>query len=179
MHFSTLFTHCPACGSAEFVLNNSKSKRCESCNFVFYMNASAAVAGFILNDAGELLVCKRGKEPEKGTLDLPGGFVDEHESAEEAVIREIEEELGAKVVEASYKFSLPNQYLYSGLTIPTLDMFFSCKLESTENLKPADDVEDCWFVPLNELKPELFGLNSIRKAVGMFLEKQPLTPKGK
>ena len=172
MQFSSLFTHCPACGSAEFVQNNSKSKHCESCNFVFYMNASAAVAGFIVNDAGELLVCKRGKEPEKGTLDLPGGFVDGNESAEEAVIREIEEELGAKVVEASYKFSLPNQYLYSGLTIPTLDMFFSCKLETTENLKPADDVEDCWFVPLNEVKPELFGLNSIRKAVGMFLEKR-------
>ena len=172
MHFSELFTHCPACGSAAFFQNNEKSKRCEHCDFVFYMNASSAVAGFIVNDAGELLVCKRGKEPEKGTLDLPGGFVDGNESAEEAVIREIEEELGAKVVEASYKFSLPNQYLYSGLTIPTLDMFFSCKLETTENLKPADDVEDCWFVPLNEVKPELFGLNSIRKAVGMFLEKR-------
>ena len=172
MQFSTLFKYCPTCGSEKFVLNNSKSKRCESCDFVFYMNASAAVAGFIMNDAGELLVCKRGKEPEKGTLDLPGGFVDGNESAEEAVLREIQEELGAKVIEATYKFSLPNQYLYSGLTIPTLDMFFSCKLESTENLKPADDVEDCWFVPLNEVKPELFGLNSIRKAVGMFLEKR-------
>ncbi len=178
MHFSSLFTHCPACGSEKYVLNNSKSKRCESCDFVFYMNASAAVAGFIQNDVNELLVCKRGKEPEKGTLDLPGGFVDENESAEEAIIREIEEELGAKVIEVTYKFSLPNEYLYSGLSVPTLDLFFSCKLESIENLKPADDVEDCWFVPLKELKPELFGLNSIQKAVGIFLEKRPLTSKG-
>ena len=172
MHFSSLFTHCPACGSEKFTLHNTKSKRCESCGFVFYINASAAVAGFILNDAGELLVCKRGKEPEKGTLDLPGGFVDDNESAEQAIVREIEEELGAKVMESSYKFSLPNQYLYSNLSIPTLDLFFSCKLERTENLKAVDDVEDCWFVPLNEVKPELFGLNSIRKAVGMFLEKR-------
>ena len=169
MHFSLLFTHCPACGSAKFVQNNQKSKRCESCGFVFYMNASAAVAAFIVNNAGDLLVCRRGKEPEKGTLDLPGGFVDDNESAEQAVIREIGEELQAKVTESRYLFSLPNRYKYSGLMIPTLDMFFACKLEDITNLKPSDDVADCFFVPLNELKPELFGLESIKKAVGMFL----------
>ena len=169
MHFSLLFTYCPACGSAKFVQNNQKSKRCESCGFVFYMNASAAVAAFIVNKAGDLLVCRRGKEPEKGTLDLPGGFVDDNESAEQAVIREIEEELQAKVTESRYVFSLPNRYKYSGLMIPTLDMFFACKLEDITNLKPSDDVADCFFVPLNELKPELFGLESIKKAVGMFL----------
>jgi len=48
-------------------------------------------------------------------------------------------------------------------------MFFACKLEDITNLKPSDDVADCFFVPLNELKPELFGLESIKKAVGMFL----------
>ena len=169
MHFSLLFTHCPACGSVRFIQNNEKSKRCESCGFVFYMNASAAVAAFIVNKAGDLLVCRRGKEPEKGTLDLPGGFVDDNESAEQAVIREIGEELQAKVTESRYLFSLPNRYKYSGLMIPTLDMFFACKLEDITNLKPSDDVADCFFVPLNELKPELFGLESIKKAVGMFL----------
>jgi len=133
------------------------------------MNASAAVAAFIVNNSGELLVCKRGKEPEKGTLDLPGGFVDDNETAEEAMGREIAEELHAKVVEARYMFSLPNQYTYSGLTLPTLDMFFACELEDTTNLQPSDDVADCFFVPLNELDSELFGLQSIRKAVGMFL----------
>ena len=137
------------------------------------MNASAAVAGFILNKNGDLLVCKRGKEPAKGTLDLPGGFVDDNETAEQAITREITEELGAKVVESSYLFSLPNQYLYSGLTVPTLDMFFACKLESTENLTPADDVEDCFFVPVSDLNPELFGLNSIQKAVGIFIKNKP------
>lgn len=169
MHFSALFTHCPTCGSDKFLQNNEKSKRCESCGFVFYINASAAVATFILNEKKELLVCRRGKNPEKGTLDLPGGFVDENETAEEAVCREIAEELNAKVVESKYLFSLPNQYEYCGLTTPTLDMFFSCKLEDLSNLKPSDDVEDCFFVPLNEVNPELFGLKSIKKAVQLFL----------
>ncbi|MEI7504485.1 MAG: NUDIX domain-containing protein [Paludibacter sp.] len=170
MEFSKLFTHCPTCGSSAFKQNNIKSKRCEACGFVFYMNASAAVAAFILNDAGELLVCKRGKEPAKGTWDLPGGFVDGDESAEEAIEREICEELQVKVTKAKYLFSLPNLYEYSGLTVPTLDMFFSCTVEETKHLVPSDDVEDCFFVALNEINPELFGLKSIKKAVALFLK---------
>jgi len=169
MHFSTLFTHCPACGSERFSLHNVKSKQCESCGFIYYVNASAAVASFIMNASGDLLVCRRGKEPVKGTLDLPGGFVDGDESAEEAVSREIAEELKAKVTKVKYLFSLPNEYEYSGLTVPTLDMFFECTLEDLTNLQPSDDVADCFFVPVKDLKPELFGLKSIRKAVGMFV----------
>ena len=171
MHFSALFTHCPACGSPKFVQNNVKSKRCESCGFVYYINPSAAVASFIVNPAGDLLVCRRGKEPEKGSLDLPGGFVDDHESAEEAVKREIGEELQAEVTSVKYIFSLPNEYEYNKLTVPTLDMFFECTLADTTHLKPSDDVADCFFVPINELNPEKFGLKSIKKAVGMFKER--------
>ena len=169
MHFSILFTHCPACGSVKFIQNNVKSKRCESCGFVYYINPSAAVASFIVNEQGELLVCKRGKEPEKGTWDLPGGFVDGNESAEEAISREIFEELQTKVTEATYLFSLPNEYEYNKLTVPTLDMFFECKLENLDNLNPSDDVEDCFFVPLNEINSEKFGLKSIKKAVERYI----------
>jgi len=170
MHFSILFTHCPACGSDRFYQNNVKSKHCEDCDFVYYINPSAAVAAFIVNTSGEMLVCRRGKEPQKGTWDLPGGFVDENETAEEAVSREIAEELQATVISSKYLFSLPNEYEYSGMTIPTLDMFYECILENTTNLKPSDDVEDCFFVSMKELNPELFGLKSIRKAVGMYKE---------
>ena len=170
MHFSKLFTHCPACGSDKFVQNNEKSKRCESCGFVFYVNPSAAVAAFIINEAGDLLVCKRSKEPEKGTWDLPGGFVDGNETGEEAMIREIKEELQAKVIDYKYIFSLPNLYEYSGMTIPTLDMFFTCKIADDSQLTASDDVADCFFVPLKDVKTEHFGLKSIQKGVGMFLQ---------
>ncbi len=170
MHFSTLFTHCPVCGSVKFIKNNEKSKRCEACGFVFYVNASAAVAAFVLNTNNELLVCKRAKDPVKGTWDLPGGFVDGNESAEMALNREIKEELNAVVIESHFLFSLPNEYEYSGMTIPTLDLFFSCQLENTENLQASDDVESCFFVPLNELNPDFFGLESIKKAISIFIK---------
>ena len=169
MIFSSLFNYCPVCGSSSFVPNNEKSKHCERCGFVFYMNASAAVAAFIVNEAGELLVCRRAKNPAKGTLDLAGGFVDNDETAEEALKREICEELGAQIADARYLFSLPNKYEYSGLTVPTLDLFYECTLLSTENLTPSDDVEECFFIPLKEINVELFGLKSIKEGLARYL----------
>ena len=82
-HPLELFKYCPKCGSSAFVENNEKSKRCEDCGFVYYFNASSATVAFILNEQGELLVCRRAKEPKKGTLDLVGGFVDRFETGED------------------------------------------------------------------------------------------------
>ena len=170
MHFSKLFKHCPVCGSVHFTDNNVKSKRCENCGFVYYMNASAAVAAFILNEKQELLVCVRGREPEKGTWDLPGGFIDDNETAEQAVQREILEELNLEIQSEKYIFSLPNIYEYSGLTIPTLDMFFLTEVKDFGQLRAADDVSECMFVAVNKLDPEKFGLKSIKNAVKLFTE---------
>ena len=104
MHPLELFKYCPKCGSPHFEVNNEKSKRCADCGFVYYFNSSAATVAFILNDKNELLVCRRGKEPAKGTLDLSGGFIDMYETGEEGVAREVLEETGLQVEEAVYQF---------------------------------------------------------------------------
>jgi len=51
----------------------------------------------IINDAGELLLIQRLREPEAGAWGLPGGKIDFGEHAENAVVREIEEELGVVI----------------------------------------------------------------------------------
>ena len=86
------FLYCPECGSSHFEVNNEKSKKCADCGFVYYFNPSAATVALILNEKNELLVCRRAKEPAKGTLDLPGGFIDMNETGEEGVAREVLEE---------------------------------------------------------------------------------------
>lgn len=168
MHFSTLFQFCPRCGSGFFIQNTPKSKLCKDCNFEMYVNASAAVALFILNSENQLLVCKRAKDPAKGTFDLPGGFVDENETIEQAILREAKEELNVRVQNSSYLFSIPNQYEYSGWTIPTIDLFFLCEVENFADLKADDDVAGFEFIAPEQLNPTDFGLSSIRKGVMMF-----------
>lgn len=163
-----LFKYCPRCGSAQFAINDFKSKRCDDCGFVFYFNPLSATVAFILDSNNRLLVARRAKEPAKGTLDLPGGFSDSFETAEEGVIREVKEETGLIVVSAEYLFSLPNIYVYSGFEEHTLDLFFLCRVQESDKIAADDDVETLQWIPIEEIEPEKFGLQSIRKGVGIF-----------
>lgn len=170
MHPLQLFKYCPKCGSSHFEIHNEKSKKCRDCGFVYYFNSSSATVAFILNDKKELLVCRRAKEPAKGTLDLTGGFIDMFETGEEGVAREVKEETGLVVTETRYLFSYPNTYLYSGFLVHTLDMFFLCKVEDYSNLGAMDDVADSFWIPLDEVNPDEFGLDSVRTGLKRFLE---------
>jgi NADH pyrophosphatase NudC (nudix superfamily) len=169
LHPLASFKYCPQCGSSRFVENNFKSKRCKDCGFVYYFNSSAAVAVFITNSEGELLVVRRAKEPAKGTLDLPGGFVDLYETAEEAIIREVQEETGLYIREPRYLFSLPNIYTYSQFDVHTVDLFYQSQIDNLTGLQADDDVAELYFLPKKEIQPELFGLDSIRKAIESYL----------
>lgn len=163
------FRYCPKCGSEHFKVHNEKSKQCADCGFIYYFNPSSATVALILNEKNELLVCRRAKDPAKGTLDLPGGFIDMNETGEEGVAREVLEETGLKVEKTTYLFTLPNIYVYSGFPVHTLDMFFLCRVKDTSHIAAMDDAADAFFVPLMEIHPEDFGLDSIRKGLDMFI----------
>lgn len=168
MHPLHKFAHCPACGSHHFTVNNAKSKHCPDCGFTYYANPSAATAAFILRDDC-LLVARRANNPARGTLDLPGGFVDMDETAEDGMRREILEETGLEVQGLQYLFSLPNLYDYSGMTIHTLDMFFLADIAPDAVPCAADDAAELAWLPLSGVHPEDFGLFSIRRAISHFI----------
>ena len=160
-----LFSYCPKCGSNDFNENDFKSKRCGKCGFVYYFNPLAATVGIITNSKGEILVARRAKEPAKGTLDLPGGFCDSYETAEEGVMREIEEETRLKVSGTRYLFSIPNRYVYSGMELHTMDLFFHCTVENDGALRADDDVAELQWIAVDKLQSEDFGLASIKKGI--------------
>ena len=171
MHPLHQFKYCPRCGSDQFVEHNFKSKICNACGFIYYFNSSASTAAFILNADNELLTVRRAKDPVKGTLDLPGGFVDMYETAEEAIIREVREETELIVANPEFLFTLPNIYLYSGFEVHTVDLFFACQVTDFSFLQAADDASEVLFIPVKKIQPENFGLDSIRKAVGVWITK--------
>lgn len=164
------FAYCPVCGKAEFKPNSEKSLLCGGCGFELFMNPAAATVAVIYDDEGRLLVVRRRRNPAKGTLDLPGGFCDVGETAEEGVCREVLEETGLKVCSPKFIFSLPNRYRYSGLDIPTTDLFFECQLATKKKKAVAnDDAAECMWLYPDEVNPADFGLQSIRKGVKRLL----------
>lgn len=165
-----ILNFCPRCGSKQFNVLNPKAKKCDDCNFIYYSNASAATAAIIRDSEGKILFARRAFEPFKGSLDLPGGFVDPNETLENTLTREIKEELNLTLKEFRYWKSFPNEYFYSGLVYFTLDLFFLCEVESFEPIQVADDVTEFEFLkPTKELIDSI-GLLSIKKIIKEYIK---------
>jgi len=119
--------YCPKCGarhSERGPHDPAQPFRCASCGFTLFFNVASAVAAIIVREDGRALFIRRAKEPARGMLAMPGGFVDVGESAEEALEREVREEVGLEVSGLEYVGSHANRYPYAGVTYTTLDLFY-------------------------------------------------------
>lgn len=103
-----------------------------------------AVLFSVQDDKPVVLLIKRGNHPHIGEWALPGGFVNEQESCESAVVREFEEETGLKDLEFEQlvTISTPHRDI-RGWTVS--NCFFSV-IESPFAARANDDADDAkWF----------------------------------
>jgi len=82
--------HCSYCGVA-FATAATFPKTCASCTNITYRNPIPVAVLLLPVDDG-LLGIRRGIEPKKGKIALPGGFVDYTETWQEGAARELFEE---------------------------------------------------------------------------------------
>ncbi len=157
--------YCPKCGDGRFVFDGFRAFKCGACQFHFFINSAAAVAGILINDEGELLLTVRAFEPQKGCLDLPGGFVDPLETAELALMREIKEELNLDVVSLTYLTSSFNEYIFSEYSVYTTDLGFVCVVDNWDALKVADDVSGFVFSKVDAIDFDKIGSESMKQLV--------------
>ncbi len=113
-------TYCPVCGHKLVAREESGRIRqvCENCGYVHYVNPVPAVGIVIELDGGVVLI-QRKNPPHQHAWTLPSGFIEADESAEEAAIREAEEETGLKVeiIELAGVNSFPEGPPLSGIMI--------------------------------------------------------------
>lgn len=116
--------YCPCCGKLGYEYHDNKYWSCPACGFVHYHNVAAS-ASVIVSYGDSVLMIRRNRNPGKGLLALPGGFVDPDERAEEAAVRECREETGLDVSALKFIGSWPNTYTYRDVRYKTCDLYFS------------------------------------------------------
>ena len=163
----TFFKFCPNCQSTHFTFPDNVRFHCLDCDFTYYHNIAAAVA-LIFTFEDKILFTVRNQEPDKGKWDLPGGFIDPKENAEEAVCREIKEELNINIQSSELKYitTSPNNYLYKNVPYRTMDIFYECALTTDiVSIKAKDEISQLIWVKRAEIDLENIGFVSIRKVI--------------
>ena len=162
------FKLCPMCGSKNIENHGNRKWVCPDCAFDLYNNVASAVGVVIRDRYNNVLFEIRAKQPRKGYLALPGGFVDFEESAEEAVVRECREEIGVAVGGVKFLCTAPNTYEYKNIEYKTCDIFF------TAELAPQFETIDDFIKSLKAEESEVQGFVSCKVESLEDIEKIPL-----
>ena len=162
------FKLCPMCGSKKIENHDNRKWVCPDCGFDLYNNVASAVGIVIYDKYNNVLFEVRAKNPRKGYIAVPGGFVDFGESAEEAVVRECREEIGVPVEGAKFLCTAPNVYEYKNIEYKTCDIFFAAELPS--KFASIDD----FIKSLKAEESEVTAFESHRVASLEDIEKLPL-----
>ena len=129
---------------------------CDSCpqrhfDDIMYKNPKPTVDVIIEEENGKILLVKRGVEPYKGKIALPGGHVEFGETVEHAARRELFEETGveAELIQILGVYSDPEREENFPDCHGISTVFIGKKIDG--ELKAGDDAREAKFYEMNEL----------------------------
>ncbi|MBX7227462.1 MAG: NUDIX hydrolase [Chitinophagales bacterium] len=129
---------CSTCGDRVILtdVDGDTHKRyvCTNCKTIHYTNPKLVVGALVYWE-DKVILCRRAIEPRLGFWNIPAGYLEDHEKAEEGAAREVWEEAGAKVniegVLAIYNLPEANQ-VYIHFIGELIDGVYSNGVESIE-----------------------------------------------
>jgi 8-oxo-dGTP diphosphatase len=112
------------------------------------LTADMLVVAGAVGDDGVVLMIRRGGDPFRGMLALPGGFVDVGETVEQAALRELEEETGITVEAADLR--LAGVYSQPGRDPRgwTVSVLFRIDVGERPDARHGDDAAAVEWVPV-------------------------------
>ncbi len=140
--------HCLACGAAMRLPDAPRPVPvCTGCGRLHHLDPKVGVGAVVRDDAGRVLLVRRGVPPARGLWALPAGYVDADEDPREAAAREVREETGLVVTCGEVVD------VYPGGGGASFFLAFDAVLTGG-TLAADDDVLDARFFALDDL-PEL------------------------
>lgn len=117
-------------------------------------------ADAVVIQSGHILLVRRGGRPGRGLLALPGGFIDEAETAFDAALRELREETGLDLAEPVLRGAFAGKELFDdphrstrGRTFTTAFRFDLPPQTRLPEVRGADDAAAALWLPLARLDP--------------------------
>jgi ADP-ribose pyrophosphatase YjhB (NUDIX family) len=167
---SQAFRFCPRCGRGPAERPEVHVLSCPACGLHFHFNPAVA-AGILVEDGlGRVLFVRRAKEPARGLLAFPGGFVDFGEAAEGAARREAREETGLEVRDLVFLGSWPNLYEWKGLLYPVADLYFTGRVRDGSLASARHEVLEILWLRPDEVEPAMLAFPTTRAAFARYAE---------
>ena len=162
------YRHCSRCGGSELPAAGPREFVCRACGYRHFVTPIPAAVALVSDSEGRLLVCRRAHEPGFGRWSLPGGVIEPGETGEQAAAREVAEETGLVLAAEAFQYlaSLPNLYEFQAYVWPTLDFFYTARVEGNPSLRadPGEVAEMAWLLP-EQAQGMDFAFESNRRAV--------------
>jgi len=156
LRWDTRHVFCSACGGRLSKVPKLLEKQCVQCREIFYPNLAPAIIVAITR--GDDILLARSPHFKTGMYSTLAGFVDPGESAEDAVHREIYEEVGVFVrslrYEGSQSWPFPGSFM----------MAFTAEYDHGDIQVDGHEIEDAQWFHRDEL-PELPSSASISHAL--------------
>lgn len=154
---------CGRCGAPTQYAQGERAKRCPMCGLVSFPRLSPAI--IVLVERGDEVLLAQGANFVGGFYSTLAGFVEPGESLEEAVHREINEEVGIEVKNVCYFGSQPWPFPHS------LMIGFTAEYASGEiEIDPKEIADAQWFT-IDNLPKVPQKLSIARKLIDSYVEK--------
>jgi NAD+ diphosphatase len=155
---------CGRCGVPLKTSQTERAKECPQCGLLQFPRLTPAI--IVLVERGNELLLARSRHFMPGMYSVLAGFVEPGESLEEAVVREVREEVGISVKDIKYFGSQPWPFPHS-LMIGFVATYAGGKISLDDS-----EIEDAGWFTADRL-PRIPGKISIaRKLIDWFVDKQ-------
>jgi NAD+ diphosphatase len=159
---------CGRCGTPTQNSGNEFSKKCPACGLTAYPRISPAI--IVLIEQDNKLLLSRSPHFPKGMFSVQAGFVEPGENLEQAVEREIFEEVGIRIKDVAYFGSQPWPFPNS------LMIGFTAKYAGGELTIDKTEIEEAAWFTADSMPAIPPPLSIARKLIDHFVEKQSRRP---